>query len=247
MNDHVAKPIDPRELFEALRTWIPPRVNAPAATPHADAPAVQVPPAAPITGPEVRVPQGIDGLDTTLGLQRVLGKVPRYLSMLEKYVAGQRSVVAELRRAMAAGDRDTATRLAHTTKGVSGNIGATAVQHLAGQLEQGLNGGLAMADLEPVLEAMAKRLGPLLQAIERQLPEAAPADPRAPLGVDKAQLVRVTQHLRELLQEMDSEAADWWADNARLLQSAFPAHAQAIEAAVRDFEFDRAIDQLDAA
>ena len=104
-----------------------------------------------------------------------------------------------------------------------------------------------MADLEPVLEAMAKRLGPLLQAIERQLPEAAPADPRAPLGVDKAQLVRVTQHLRELLQEMDSEAADWWADNARLLQSAFPAHAQAIEAAVRDFEFDRAIDQLDAA
>ena len=33
-------------------------------------------------------------------------------------------------------DLYTATRLAHTTKGVSGNIGATPVQHLAEALEQ---------------------------------------------------------------------------------------------------------------
>ena len=87
------------------------------------------------------LPTDIPGLDTALGLTRVLGKVPRYLNMLERYVAGQRGAMTELDAALARQDRETAQRLAHTTKGVSGNIGALQVQQQAEALEQALKDG----------------------------------------------------------------------------------------------------------
>ena len=74
------------------------------------------------------MPEGIAGLDTELGLRRVLGKKPMYLSMLRKFAAGQLGAVDTVLRALEAGDWDTAVRTAHTTKGVCGNIGATGVQ-----------------------------------------------------------------------------------------------------------------------
>ena len=81
------------------------------------------------------LPSGIDGLDMANGLRRVLGKKPLYLSMLRKFVAGQKSATAEILKALEGNDWDTAERLAHTLKGVSGNIGATGLQQLAEKLE----------------------------------------------------------------------------------------------------------------
>ncbi|MGA1328497.1 MAG: response regulator, partial [Rubrivivax sp.] len=151
MQDVVTKPIDPDNLWRALLQWVRPRPGLGAdaiahlATDHpgaATATTIASDTAAVARGGPATeaptLPQGIDGLDTALGLKRVLGKVPRYVAMLEKYVAGQRNAIAEIRQALAAEDRDTATRLAHTTKGVSGNIGATVVQGLAEDLEQAL-------------------------------------------------------------------------------------------------------------
>jgi two-component system sensor histidine kinase/response regulator len=72
MNDHVAKPIEPEHLWDALIRWVQPRTAA-------SAPTV---PAAP-TAPAVQAaPQAIDipGLDSVNGLRRVLGKDGEYWS-----------------------------------------------------------------------------------------------------------------------------------------------------------------------
>jgi len=69
----------------------------------------------------------VEGLDTTGGLKRVAGNHKLYMKLLRQFVAGQSQTVASIRASLKAGDRKTAERIAHTAKGVSGNIGAAAV------------------------------------------------------------------------------------------------------------------------
>jgi CheY-like chemotaxis protein len=245
MDDHVAKPIEPQELFQALLKWVKPREGA-----ADEADKLGLPNAAEHhveeTGP--RMPVGIDGLDTELGLRRVLGKVPRYVSMLEKYVAGQTGAIAEMRQAIAASDRDTATRLAHTTKGVSGNIGATVVQRLAETLEEALKHGEPMDGMPALVDALEERLVPLVTAIAAQLPQQAEtAASSGPVTIDEAQLAAVSERLRSLLEDMDSDAGEWMQAHAALLAAAYPAHVKAVQEALEGFDFDVALEQLDAA
>ena len=195
---------------------------------------------------EWQIPQGIEGLDTELGLKRVLGKVPRYQSMLEKYVAGQAGTLDELRAALARADRDTAARLAHTTRGVSGNVGATQVQQQAQALEQALKEGLPLEEIAPLVDALQQRLDPLVRAIAASLPQARVAAAVAPSAVDETELKRVTERLHELLSDMDSETSDWLERHRALLSSAYPAHLPAMEAALQAFDFEAAAEQLDA-
>jgi HPt (histidine-containing phosphotransfer) domain-containing protein len=247
MDDHVAKPIEPQELFQALLKWVKPREGA-AAPAEAQPPPLRAPSTPGEDAPQVLA--GIEGLDTALGLKRVLGKVPRYVSMLEKYVAGQTGTVEALREALAAGDRETATRLAHTTKGVSGNIGATQVQHLAEALEHALKEGQPMDQMPALVDALQHKLDPLVAAIAAQLPQQAPsADQQGagPVTIDEAQLTEVTGKLRSLLEDMDSDASEWIKTHAGLLRAAYPGHLKAIEEALEGFDFDVAIEQLDAA
>jgi CheY-like chemotaxis protein len=250
MQDVVTKPIDPEDLWRALRAWVKPRAAGGSGTQQ---PATSTPTPWPAASgaAEPQLPEGIEGLDTALGLKRVLGKVPRYIAMLERYVIGQAGTLAELHAALATGDRDTAIRLAHTTKGVSGNIGAVTVQELAGQLEQALKTDESVAALQPRLAALQRHLDPLVTTLAARLSTTASSANTAvgPTGVviDEVQLAEVTERLRHLLSEMDFEANDWLQRHEVLLSTAYPQRLPALLAAVKNFDFDLAIERLDAA
>ncbi len=128
MNDYLIKPIDPDALWEMLARWI--RPQQPAAATSADTPTA--------TMGDDGVPLGVAGLDTALGLTRMMNKKPLYLAMLKRYLAGQVHVARDIRAALAAGDLETAIRHAHTSKAVAGNIGATHIQQAAQNLETAL-------------------------------------------------------------------------------------------------------------
>jgi signal transduction histidine kinase/CheY-like chemotaxis protein len=250
MQDVVTKPIDPEDLWRALRTWVKPRAFAPVGAQTPEDSDLRRSPAA-FDDAQPRLPEGIDGLDTALGLKRVLGKVPRYIAMLERYVAGQAGTMAALNAALAAGDRDTAIRLAHTTKGVSGNIGAVVVQEQAGQLEQALKIGESFEAAQQRLKALQRCLDPLVAAIAAQL-HSQSSTATASIGsgavaVDEAELVEVTQRLRQLLSEMDAEAGDWLQRHLAVLKTAYPDRLPALLEAVQNFDFDLAVERLDAA
>jgi two-component system, sensor histidine kinase and response regulator len=165
MNDAVIKPIDPNDLWDTLLRWIHLGDPAPAGTSQAS---VDQPAAAPASGaPAFR--WEIAGLDTDLGLSRMLGKQGLYLAMLRRYVAGQKDVCARIHEALAMGDMPTAERLAHTTKGVSGNIGATAIQNLAAALEQSLREYHPPVDVQQRLLKLERPLALLIEALEAQL------------------------------------------------------------------------------
>ena len=246
MNDHVAKPIEPRDLFACLLKWV--RYRATPADLVVGVPGEGGPGSGANAALEqAQVPEGIAGLDTELGLRRVLGKKSMYLSMLRKFAAGQQGAVDTVLEALDVGDWDTAVRTAHTTKGVCGNIGATGVQAQAGELEEALKARMPRETVDALAAQLRSTLQPLVDAIVAWLPNEAPAPTSESAPVDDAVLARVTAGLRALCADMDSGADDLLGEHEAMLRSAFPKHAQAISDAIRGFDFDLAIEQLDAA
>ncbi|MBI2772753.1 MAG: response regulator [Burkholderiales bacterium] len=163
MNDFLVKPIDPEDMWAILLRWI-----RPARLPAAQTP-VQ-PAQASVAAAPGDLPQGIAGLDCELGLSRMMGKKKLYLSMLGRFVQGQRHTARDIAAALAAGDVGTAERHAHTTRGVAGNIGATVLQGVAGDLEQALRQGTSGPPLDALLRVFEGTLTALTRSLAQSLP-----------------------------------------------------------------------------
>ena len=126
MNDYITKPINPDDLFSTLIEWIKPGIrqvlSKPAPKEKADDDLEQIP--------------DIQGIDTKSGLRRVGNNCKLYRSLLNKFNRDFTNSPQELRSMMAREDWETAQRLAHTVKGVAGNIGAKCIEKSAADLER---------------------------------------------------------------------------------------------------------------
>jgi len=229
MNDHLAKPIDPDQLENALLKWMRPTTATP------PAPVVAV---VPTTAPIEDIPTDIPGLDVSLGLKRVRGKRPLFLDMLRKFASGQKETVRTLRDLLSQPDLATAERVAHTLKGIAGNVGASDIQQRAAQVEKAIHDGV---NADEVLLALEGPLQEMITLLEQRLPQPvslAPA-PDQPAGP-------VLAKLRQLLEEDDPEAEDMAEANLALLRSVLGAASEDFFRLVRNFDFDKALALLPA-
>ncbi len=240
MVDFVSKPIEPGDLVRALLRWIAPRSAVSAPPRLATAPAPSPAPAAP--GLEIA------GLNTVAGLRRMLGKKDLYLTLLRKFETGQHDAPDRIRAALDAGDQPLAERLAHTLKGVAGNLGAETVQASASALEQAIRDRLARAEVDALLDACRHPLVALLQAMAPVLRPATAAQAGPDAGrMDPAQCERCCAELRALLASDDAAALELLERENALLQQAFGARFIAIQQAAADFDFGQALTLLDEA
>ena len=208
MNDHLTKPIDPGEVIEVLTRWVAPRQRP-------DSP-VQAEPNTPPKVPASAepLPDKLDGIGIESGLARVGGNRALYRKLLLKLRQDYAGAAAELRRLLAAGDRAAATRLAHSVKGVSGNLGADTLSRAASDLEHALRTEPGSSPDALVL-TFETRLGEAVSAIGSLEPSApssaASVSPGSPAGpIDTA---AVEPRLRELTRLLDS---DWIEAQERL-------------------------------
>jgi two-component system sensor histidine kinase/response regulator len=245
MWDHIGKPIDPDELFGKLVKWMKPRkmeeVRETAETPpvetQKETKKEEAKPA-----PQDDLPE-IPGLDTGLGLKRVMGKKAFYLDMLRKYIDNQGEAPVQIRQSLDAGDFATAERLAHTAKGVSGNIGATQVQALAATLEKAIREKMPREEIGEALEAFAMAHGKLVTPLKEAFPAAAVVKEVAP--VDAAKAAEVFEKMREFLANDDSEAGDYLDAEIAALRSILGAeHFGPFERAVKQYDFAQALELL---
>ncbi|MEO7639997.1 MAG: response regulator, partial [Ramlibacter sp.] len=179
MNDFVTKPIDPDALCAILLKWIGPKRASEARAP-AEAQGVPIPAAADPSPQPVPAPAGLPAqlahaktLDVAAGLRRMMGKKPLYLAMLRRYADGQRDCAAEVRRALHSADWSTAERLAHTNKGVSGNIGAVAMPDLAAALEHAIRQRQPHPGIDKHLQRFERGLAHLIRDLDKALPAAS--------------------------------------------------------------------------
>jgi two-component system sensor histidine kinase/response regulator len=230
MDDFLAKPIDPDELWRALLRWVKPRASQPA-QPVATA----VEPAG--------APSDVPGLNTALGLRRVLGKNSLYLDMLRKFVAGQGDALARFKDALDRGDQSTAERIAHTLKGVAGNIGAEELQAQAGALEASVKNAGPREAMDAALLRVDGLLSPLLRNLREKLPETETVRET----IDDAQLRAIVTELRRLLEDDNPEAEDLLREHAAALRGAFSELYSTLEQAIGSFNFRDALVALENA
>ncbi|WP_367847870.1 response regulator [Rhodoferax sp. WC2427] len=244
MNDFVTKPIEPEELWQALAQWIAPHSGL-GAVPHASA--TPAPAKAPHTEAAMEGLRRIPGLDVAQGLRRIMGKQPLYLDMLRKFAAGQARAVADLLHSLDRNDLASAERTAHTLKGVAGNIGASLLQASAAQLERAIHLQQPRAEIQALAEHTAQLLGPLVRALDRQLPAAPPAVVATATSFDAAEADAICIRLASLLREDDAESIELLQEHATLLQQVLRGTYVEIETAVARYDFETALERLEQA
>jgi len=157
MNGHIAKPVDPNYLYQTLSQFLK---------------AVVVTTPEQLTTPlQIDLP-AIDGIDTATGLQRTAGNLTLYLSLLQQFTAKQSDVAQRIIKVLNADNYDSACTLAHTLKGVAGNIGAIDVQQAASELESAFRHGSHLAELMELVAKTEKALQLVTGAIVKSIGSA---------------------------------------------------------------------------
>ena len=237
MNDHVTKPIDPDALFAALARWVKRRQAAPSADTK---PAAPKPAAAAAT--EIALPE-IEEIDVADGLKRVAGNKRLYRSLLEQFAAKQCDAGKQIGEALRNGDRERAERIAHTLKGIAGNIGIGLVQAMAGKLEKAIRDGDASAD--SLVADLGVVLDPLVIRLQTALANAAPT--AAPLtDFDAGRAGAAMARLKSLIEDSDGDAADAVEEFATAIVGRVDAASlDALRDSIANFDFDAARSRLD--
>ena len=232
MDEHLAKPIDPDELYALLLRRLG-RRGPPAA------------PARPVARSDAPPLPEIAGLDTAAGLKRVLGKVEAYRALLQKFIGNQQDSDQAIAAALARGDRDEATRLAHTLRGVAGNIGAHELMQRSERLERQLQAGAAgEAETSSCLTACREELQRLLHALQAALP--APGTAPAAVAPGTAIPPAILARLRDGLGQGDPGVTDLLGEQADGLRQLFGNEHARFVGAVNNFDFEQALEQLQA-
>ncbi|MBF0245171.1 MAG: Hpt domain-containing protein, partial [Planctomycetes bacterium] len=134
--------------------------------------------------------------------------------------------------------------LAHTLKGVAGNIGAGGLLQLAAKLEAAIKAQQPREKLNRHLQVLTQPLASLIARLEEKLPpEVGPQT----VAVDREQLFSVCSKMEALLADDDSAVGDLLDANSDLINSAFPAQYSQINNGIRSFDFEAALMALRAA
>jgi CheY-like chemotaxis protein len=232
MNDHIAKPIDPDQLFGVLLRWIK-RPDGRGTSPKGRAAAKAS------TAPAAEDPLNIAGIDTASALKRTGDNRKRYETLLRRFAQQQAGTVDGIRKALSLGDAATAERAAHSLKGAAGTLGATTLSEAAARAETAIKTGQR---IDPALSALALVLRGAVEAIWTALPEAAPTNGGGQGSADPATVVGPLARLKRLLESDDGEAADFIVDAKPTLSGVLTgAEIESLSELVGDFNFEAAL------
>ena len=238
MNDHLAKPLDPDELWTVLSRWIPSRQS----TARTMVPLIED---AVDHESDSALPD-IQGINMREALYRVGSDAGLLRSLLHNFAAQHKTAGTQIRSALERGDWQHAERLAHTLKGLAGTLGASDIQPLAAKLETVLIQRAERQIVDNALEPFADKLASLIAELEQQLPAGVPGATSEPEpGTEgPSTATDICRLLSQLLSEDDISATQFLSTHAPTLRQALDAHFELLATAIQSFDFATAQKQL---
>ena len=232
------KPFDISALQAALNRY---------AMPVGEASAPGAPEAAPPLPEERRIlPDALElpGFAVRQGIERVMGNMPLYVSLLLDFRHELDEADAAIRRSRQQRDLPAILATVHKLKGISGNIGATELYEQLVEAEHRLrtDPGVDTDELLDSLCGYVTTTSGVLAATEQSL--VAPPSPDAPEEASEApDLSRLQPALGEclrLVREYNTAAREAFEDARRFLGGRCRAEADDIGHAIDTFDFEKA-------
>jgi two-component system, cell cycle sensor histidine kinase and response regulator CckA len=230
MNDHLAKPYESTELNRLLVRWLRPHSGM-ADEESAEKEAVSVLPVALTQLPGLDIASALLRLDLTLEF---------YGELFVMFCREHGNDAALMHEKLAMGDLDAVRVLAHTLKGVSGNLSALKLSASAAQLEEALKGG-RVDEAGRCVSLLADHLAEVLTAaayFQRELQETPEPDI---LQMDLSQLPRIFSELLRKLEERDIEAVELFDQVKQQVAHCDPVRAEQLEQAMGQLDFRRGV------
>lgn len=253
MNDHIAKPIEVNILYLTLLKYLAADSHAMINTDTGNVNGLGGT-SSQVQGGEakasntdlasvVKWPEHPE-LDIDRGLQLVQHSSRLYQRIFDRFLSGQRNVVEAINKAVAANKPEEAVRIAHTLKGLAGNLSSTKLAELARQLELHLSEGSPyQAELDQIQVLVAS----ICEAIEKVNSDSGP-EATATVETDllpPASLIAALKRLRQSLEDADSQAVAQIDAlkpqvSAQLWRQLSPALTM-----INQYQFDEAVDLID--
>jgi HPt (histidine-containing phosphotransfer) domain-containing protein len=198
-----------------------------------------------IAGDEVILPE-IAGINIADGVKRVAGNKRLYRDLLMQFATKQSDASAEILAALASGDLKLAERIAHTVKGVAGNIGIVDVQSAAQNLEKAIRED--QNSVPALLDVFAESLSHQVHAIKHALHESEPAkaEEAPPQPFNGQAATDAIARLRNLLEASDGSAEEAFHSlHDAVSGTVDKRQLDMLGASINDFDFEAALVKLD--
>lgn len=170
MNDFVAKPVEPNAFFAKLQQWLPKQEH----DPHPTVVAEQLPSSSDTLLLQL---QHIPQLDLPGMLKKLGGKPERISRLLQMFAKNHATDAEEIASHLHNSANAKAKLLAHSLKGVAGNLGLTAVYQSANAINNLIKEDLApLSLLLTQVDLLKHELETVVQAIQALPPEELPDD-----------------------------------------------------------------------
>ena len=201
MQDHVTKPIDPERVFSALIQWIPPgnRKLPEEFTLQQNANISK-------NKSEVDLPADLPGIDVEAGLKVTQNNVKLYRKLLLKFLAKQANFADTFNNARKSNDSHDAAIIAHSLKGVAGNLGMKEVHHAAFALESAVNENSDHID-DP-LQDVVVALEPVLSGLKKMQKNLVVENSDGDETIDLSRIAPLLTELGDCLSEDDIQSID---------------------------------------
>ena len=224
MNDYLSKPIDPQQLAQTLSKYL--RYTA------VDIENYE---------PQSNTPEANQWqcLDYPQALRRLANKADTLNRLLGDFARNYQQAAATLATHIASADWASAQRLAHTLKGVAGNLGLQRIPTLAAELENACAPAAPQPTAtEALLAELAKALSSTCTEIQAKLPApTSPTEATAPL-LSPAELLNELEILQLWLESNDRRASAAFARLRPSIAAHYPrAELAALQAALDDYDF----------
>ncbi|QPK65181.1 PAS domain S-box protein [Methylomonas sp. LL1] len=238
MNDFVAKPVNPEQLYETVLRWLSADDRQRLAVDRFDSAELLSPP--PVPAQAFNLP----GVDVTAGLGAVKGNSAKYRHLLRIFAESHAEDMKQVQAFLIDGNIADAHRLAHNLKGVSATLGARTVSDLAARLDNAFRREASVAERSELASLCDHELTQLVQAILALPVEAEPMEQTDIGDIDPERLRRTLAELEKLLAENNALASNLARDSANLLRTRLGKRYSEFSRQIDIFDYETALETL---